>query len=187
VPKRIEEAVIAVFSSRVQARDAVRELLRREFTEAEIGVASKRDRGRTSTTSDKTAEALANGITSGAMMGLGAGVLWGIGISTGVLPSISPVIAGGSLVAIAASAVTGAAAAAGIGGALNSVGLSEADAEFYEKEFSQGQMIVTVRTNSRTDEAECVLTQFNGTVRTITSSPFEIRITTSSGASDLLA
>ena len=49
---------------------------------------------------------------AGILAGRRSGARWGIGIAAGVLPMIGPVIAGGTLAAIAASRRLGASAAA---------------------------------------------------------------------------
>lgn len=153
--------VIGVFSSQSQAQAAVNELRGLGFTEANIGVASKHSEVGGARTVTDTDENSTEGATAGAAVGLGAGALWGLGILAGVLPAIGPVIAGGTLAAIAASAATGA-AAGGLGGALIGLGVSETDVKYYDSEFSQGRVIVTVDAGSRAGEAEQVMLSHGG-------------------------
>ncbi len=75
-----------------------------------------------------------------------------------MLPAIGPVIAGGTLAAIAASAATGA-AAGGLAGALLGMGVSDDDVKYYDKEFSRGRTIVTVEAGTRVAEANSVLSR----------------------------
>ncbi len=153
--------VVGVFNSQSQAQAAVNELRRVGFAESSIGVASKHEnvdgaRGVTDADAKST-----TGAATGAAVGLGTGALWGLGILAGVLPAIGPVIAGGTLAAIAASAATGA-AAGGLGGALIGLGVSETDVKYYDSEFTQGRVIVTVDAGTRAAEAETILRNQGG-------------------------
>lgn len=146
-----------IFDTREQAQRAVNELRRLNFTEQQIGVASRdgdeiTGAGEVTDTGSKAA----TGAAAGAATGAGVGALWGLGVVAGVLPAIGPVIAGGTLAALAASAATGA-ATAGVAGALIGLGLPEDDAAEYEREFHAGRTIVTVEAGSRYDEAVAVL------------------------------
>jgi len=79
----------------------------------------------------------------------------------GLLPAIGPVIAGGTLAAILASAATGA-AAAGLAGALIGLGIPEEEADYYEGEVGSGRTVVTVKAGDRYDEARQVLQRYRG-------------------------
>ena len=137
------ETAVAVFHSHSQAQKAVRELKDAGFTDEQIGVVAKDLDGtyQQQTEGNMASEAA----TAGAVGGLGAGALWGLGIVAGILPAIGPVIAGGALVAIAASSV-GTAAAGGLIGALIGLGIPKDEAEYYEGEFNSGRTVVTVKT-----------------------------------------
>jgi uncharacterized protein (TIGR02271 family) len=87
--------------------------------------------------------------------------LWGLGILAGVLPAIGPAIASGTLAALLSSAAVGA-AAAGLAGTLVGMGISKEEAEYYESEMKAGRTIVTVRADSRRDEALAIMRRFNG-------------------------
>jgi len=137
-----QETVVGVFHSRSEAQAAVSRLKALGLTDDQIGVVSHDKEGTFQEQSDETMAE--EGASLGAVAGLGAGTLWGIGIAAGVLPAIGPVIAGGMLAAIAASAGT-AAAAGGILGALIGLGIPEEEAEFYQNEFEHGRTIVTVK------------------------------------------
>lgn len=137
-----QETVVGVFHTSTEAQRAVSRLKALGLTDDQIGVISHDQEG---TFQEQSGETMAEeGASVGAVAGLGAGALWGIGIAAGVLPAIGPVIAGGTLAAIAASAGT-AAAAGGILGALIGLGIPEEEAEFYQGEFEHGRTIVTVK------------------------------------------
>jgi len=139
-----QETVVGVFHTAAEAQAAVNRLKALGLTDDQIGVISQDKEG---TFQEQSEETMAEeGASIGAVTGLGAGALWGIGIAAGVLPAIGPVIAGGTLAAIAASAGT-AAAAGGILGAFIGLGIPEEEAEFYHSEFEHGRTIVTVKCN----------------------------------------
>jgi hypothetical protein len=82
--------------------------------------------------------------------------LWGLWIALGMLPAIGPVIAGGTLAAVLASAALGA-TAAGVVGFLIGLGMPEEEAVHYERELRAGRILVTVRTDDQHDEALAIL------------------------------
>ncbi len=78
-----------------------------------------------------------------------------------MLPAIGPVIAGGALAAIAASAA-GTAAAGGLIGALVGLGIPEEEAKYYESEFNEGRTVVTVNCGrAKYNEVSCILDNSN--------------------------
>ncbi len=155
------ETVVGVFHSHAEAQKAVRDLKAAGFTDEQIGVAAKDNDGSYQKQTETEGNHAAEGATAGAVGGLGAGALWGLGIVAGVLPAIGPVIAGGALAAIAASAA-GTAAAGGLIGALVGLGIPEEEAEYYESEFNRGRTVVTVKAGkSKYDEARRVLDHSN--------------------------
>lgn len=163
---RVDGTAVGVFHSHEQAQRAVKELRRLGFSETQIGVASKQGAIRGASNTEAVALDTTAGAATGAAAGLGIGALWGIGIAAGLLPAIGPVIAGGTLAAIAASAATGA-ATAGLAGALLGAGLSDEDVAYYDDEFKQGRVIVTVNAGSRNSEAEIVISQYEGYSRPV--------------------
>ena len=154
-------SVIGVFTSQSKARSAVDELRRLGFTEAQIGVASKREHLRDGGSQTDAVDSTTAGATTGAAVGVGAGTLWGLGILAGVLPAIGPIIAGGTLAALVGSAATGA-AAGGLGGALLGMGMSEDDVGYYDSELTNGRVIVTVDAGSRVKTAEQAILDHGG-------------------------
>ena len=135
--------VVGVFETPAAAQRAVNELRQAGFTDSQIGVVSHNRDGGTDVVSDgdtKAAEGAATGLAAGA----GIGALWGLAILSGLLPGIGPAIAGGTMGVLLSSAAAGA-AAAGIGGALIGMGISDDDAKYYDNEFRSGRTIVTVQ------------------------------------------
>jgi hypothetical protein len=104
----------------------------------------------------------------GAAAGAGIGALWALGISAGFLPFIGPVISGGLLAAVLASAAGGA-ATAGLVGALVGLGIPEEDANFYESELKAGRTIVTVRAPDHSAEIHDIIHRNNGVTSHATS------------------
>lgn len=153
-------SVVGVFENHSQAQRAVDDLRRAGFREDQIGVATQ-DRSRTGTDDTTDDSNAGTGAVTGALAGAGLGAAWGIGILAGLLPAIGPVIAGGTLAAILASAGLGA-AAAGIAGLLIGMGIPEEEANYYESEFQSGRTIVTVKAESRYDEAVTIVRRHGG-------------------------
>jgi len=119
--------IVGVFDDTTKAQQCVNELRRAGYTESQIGVVShNRDGGAKVDSGTKMEEGAAAGLATGA----GIGALWGLGILSNILPGIGPAIFGGTLGVILSSAAAGA-AAAGIGGALAGLGVSDDDAKYY--------------------------------------------------------
>lgn len=151
--------VVGVFKDRNQAEQAVDALQKAGFKDSQIGVVARDGKP---VRGIKNRSTLAEeGAVGGAAVGLGAGMLAGLGVIAGVIPAIGPAIAGGILGSILSSAGLGA-AAGGLIGALVGLGIPEEDAEFYEKEFKAGRIIVTVKNAARADEAMEILKRYEG-------------------------
>jgi len=152
---------VGVFENARDAQQAVRELRQAGFREDQIGVASHHDEkthsGETTAGHDTHA---GTGAVTGALAGAGIGAAWGLAAVAGLVPAIGPVIAGGTLAAVLASAGLGA-AAAGIAGALIGMGIPEEEAHYYESEFKSGRTIVTVKCDGRYDEALAILRRYH--------------------------
>jgi uncharacterized protein (TIGR02271 family) len=159
-PTTQRATLVAVFSDRAKAQQAINDLKQAGFRDDQIGVTSREADGAqtAATTGDNyAAEAGAAGLATGA----GVGALWGLGIVSGVLPAIGPAIAGGTLAAILSSAAAGA-AAAGLAGSLIGMGIPKDEAEYYESEFKAGRTLVTVKTEGRGAEAITILRRHGG-------------------------
>ena len=154
--------IIGVFPNQEEAQQAVNELIAIGLDESQIGVVAKESSQKElvpagSNSNDATEQAV-QGAAAGAAVGLGAGTLWGLGIAAGILPLFGPVIAGGTIGVLLASAATGA-AAGGVAGALTSLGVSNEHIHYYESEFTQGRVIVSVTTD-RITEVQNILRKF---------------------------
>jgi uncharacterized protein (TIGR02271 family) len=157
-----KKTVVGVFDSHARAQQAVAELRQAGFRDDQIGVIARntgaaRDFEGDEVTDNYAGEGAATGIAAGA----GLGALWGMGILAGVMPILGPAIAGGALAAILTSAAAGA-AAAGLAGALVGMGIPKEEAEYYEKEFHAGNVIVTVTADGRALDAENILRRNGG-------------------------
>jgi hypothetical protein len=151
--------VVGVFATHAKAQQAIVELQRAGFSDEQIGFAARQEMEGAHghiVTSDYAAEGTAAGLAAGA----GMGALWGVGIVTGVMPVLGPALAGGALAAILSSAAAGA-AVAGLAGALLGLGIPKDEAEFYEREFHAGRVVVTVAAEGREAEARLIM-QRNG-------------------------
>jgi pseudouridine-5'-phosphate glycosidase len=76
------------------------------------------------------------------------------------MPVLGPALAGGALAAILSSAAAGA-AVAGLAGALIGLGIPKEEAEYYQREFEAGRVVVTVAAEGREPEARLII-QRNG-------------------------
>jgi hypothetical protein len=157
--------VVGVFHDREAARSAVNELRRLGILETQLGVIS-RDTATPAVTGE-TGTALVDGskweegAATGVAAGAGVGALWALGIAAGALPAIGPIVVGGLLASVLASAAGGA-AIAGVVGALIGMGIPEDEARYYEGELASGRTLVTVRAPGRFEEAEAVLRSHGG-------------------------
>jgi len=147
-------AVVGVFRDRVQAQEAVNQLRRENFTESQIGVATDKADEK-APPFDHAGTKAAEGAAIGAAAGAGVGTMWALGIAASVFPPIG-FIAGGTLMAILASAGLGA-ATAGVAGGLIGLGVPEDEARFYEGELKAGRTLVTVKGEARDAEAAAIM------------------------------
>ncbi|HEY1067464.1 MAG TPA: general stress protein [Pirellulales bacterium] len=152
--------VVGVFEHQSHAQDAVRELKARGFRDDQIGVVARDGNSTTNTIKNANESESADMAAVGATAGAGVGALWALGIAANLLPAIGPVIAGGILANVLASAVGGA-AVAGLAGALVGLGVPKDEADYYHSEFQAGRTLVTVRAEGRNAEAYSIL-QHNG-------------------------
>jgi uncharacterized protein (TIGR02271 family) len=149
--------VVGLFRERRQAELAIAELKQEGFTEKQIGVIMQ-DRDSQQDLADTTGTKVAEGAASGAIGGGVAGGILGLlaGVGALAVPGVGPIIAGGALASTLAGAGIGA-AAGGLLGALVNMGVSEEDAQYFEKGLRAGGILVTVEAGSRADEAREIL------------------------------
>ena len=152
--------VVGVFRDPQQAERAVEQLKHAGFRDQQIGFAYKGDggesgaggRGGTDVTTDTgPGSGAARGAVSGGVLGALAGAAASL-----LIPGIGPVLAGGILATALGGAAIGA-AGGGILGGLLTTGVREDEARYYDEQFRQGRVLVTVQANGRAQEAERVL------------------------------
>ena len=126
--------VIGVFSDRDQAQTAVDDLRRAGFRDDQIGLVSRtatpahathttthdQAKEKTGLPEDPTHSHWEEGAGIGAAAGAATGAGLGLAVAANLIPGLGPVIAGGTILAILASAGTGAA----VGGHARRVGRS---------------------------------------------------------------
>jgi hypothetical protein len=139
---------VGVFHDREQAARAVEGLKLAGFADYEIGLVVPHD-GFTPEPGTQMEEWTVLGVLAG------AGLL-GLGVVAGLIPSVGPVIAGGTLAAVLANAAGGA-AVAGLAGALIGHGIPEGLARYCEEQVREGRAVVTVDAGSRGGEATDIL------------------------------
>ncbi len=151
--------VVGVFYTRSEAEEAIRELHLEGFPDDKIGMIARDSAGRmVSEKGDTMAE---EGAAAGAVIGAGAGALIGLGILSGTIPVIGPVLAIGTLGTILLNAAGGA-AILGLVGALVGLGIPEDEARYYETEVSGGRFLVTVEAVNRAAEAWRIMHRSGG-------------------------
>ena len=172
--QRTGRTVVALFSSRSEAEDAIRELKAAGFANEQIGVAtqdkagsdlkrkSATERGPTDVDEEEigkileqTATGMAEGASVGAITGGVIGGLVGL-VSSLLLPGVGPVVVGGVLASTLLGAGLGA-ATGGLIGALVGMGVPEEDARYFDAGFRQGGTLVTVDAGDSTPEALAIL------------------------------
>jgi len=159
-----QDTVVGVFYTRSEAEQAIRDLRTAGFADDRIGMVARDAEGRVVT--EKGGETLAEeGAAAGAVVGAGAGALVGLGILTGTIPIIGPVLAIGTLGTILLNAAGGA-AILGLVGALVGLGIPEDEAQYYESEVHGGRFLVTVEAPARSSEAWSILHRSGGYNRT---------------------
>jgi hypothetical protein len=154
------DVVVGVFYTRDEAEQAIRELRVAGFADDRIGMVARDADGRVTT--EKGGETLAEeGAAAGAVVGAGAGVLVGLGVISGTIPVLGPVMALGTLGTILLNAAGGA-AILGLVGALVGLGIPEDEAQYYEGEVHGGRFLVTVEADNRENEAWAILHRTGG-------------------------
>jgi len=155
--------IVGVFRNRDDAEHAIDELHRLGFHDDEIGFAVRGDdRGVTGThdidnvhTGTDKAMDTGTGALAGGLAGAGVGGLIAAA-AIAMIPGVGPVAAGGAIAAILSSAAFGAAGGTMVG-TLIGFGLPPDEAKFYETEFNEGRILVTVRAGARSTEARDVM------------------------------
>jgi uncharacterized membrane protein len=156
-----QQIISAVFDDRLEAEAAVRELRSAGVDTERLSVIG-RDEDRT-TISDGTGEVVdddaAGDTAGGALAGAGIGAI--LGVAALAIPGVGPLAAAG---AIASSAIPGAAAigagvgavAGGLTGFLKDHGVSDDDAAYFEGRINEGGIFVSADTSEGGISSETV-------------------------------
>ncbi|QVL31038.1 hypothetical protein KIH39_19610 [Telmatocola sphagniphila] len=158
-----QTTAVALFNNRLQAHDAIIALREAGFPSESIGLFSRHGEAtglKTDPLATRWEEGMGIGAAGGALTGAGLG----LAVVTGLLSPIGPVVAGGALVALLASAGAGATIGTVLGG-LAGVGIPEDEYHYYEGELIEGKSMVTVDANERVKEAEAIIMKHGGHLR----------------------
>lgn len=158
------KSIVRAFATRSAAENAVRELRNAGYADSQISLVGKDSQGHTvkedGAGSNVATERVSEGAAIGAATGAAGGALVTLGLLTGVIPVIGPIVAMGWLGTTLLNAAGGA-AAVGLAGALTGWGLSEADAKYYESEVVAGRFVVTASDGDEVKAARA-LTEHGG-------------------------
>lgn len=161
----------AVFDNHDAADRAVRDLKAAGANNDNISIVARED-GETTTTDGSGKEAVKDVVGKGALGG-GIGAL--LGVAALAIPGVGPFIGAGAIAsaAVGGAALTGTAigvAAGAIAGALEDHGVSKADSEYYEDHLNKGGIFVSVDTTDSSmtvAQANDVLSRAGGHSSTI--------------------
>ena len=161
MPERTQPVLVAAFEDRSHAEEAVDELEQEGFSADQVGLVIRgSDAVRGGMITDAEATKDGAGAAAGAVTGAGLGAI--LGTAAGFLiPGVGPVLVAGVFALAFGGALAGA-AVGGIFGALTGLGVSEAEARYYEKAFNAGHAIVAVKAGDRASEAAGILRKHGG-------------------------
>ncbi len=163
-----KSTTVGVFNTRAQADKAVNELKSLGYSDDQIGVVAKHETS-SGLQDDPTGTRWEEGTGIGAAAGAATGTGLGLAVAAGLLSPVGPLIAGGALIALIASAGAGATVGTLVGGLIG-LGVPEDDAEYYEGEVDAGRYIVTVDAGARSTEVQSMFRRHDGYDRS-TSTP----------------
>ena len=160
-----KSTTVGVFTTRAQAQQAVNELKSLGYTDEQIGMVAKDEATgevtRSGLEDDPTGTRWEEGTGIGAVAGAATGTGLGLAVATGLLTPVGPLIAGGALIALIASAGAGATVGTLVGG-LVGLGVPEDDATYYEGEVHNGRYVVTVDAGGRASEVKSMFRRYDG-------------------------
>src|ERR687888_1106302 len=147
------QAVFCLAKTEAQAITIVDQLKAAGFSPNDISVllpdkAGTRDFAHEQHT--KAPEGAATGAGTGGVLGGALG--WLVGIGALAIPGLGPFIAAGPIMAALSGAAAGA-ALGGITGALVGLGIPEYEAKRYEGKIKEGNLLISVHTDNRTERA----------------------------------
>jgi hypothetical protein len=154
--------VVAVFTERDDAEDAINALKDAGFRPEDIGIVA-RNRDEAGVLAEDTGTAAGAGAATGAVAGgvLGGVAGWLVGIGALAIPGVGPIIAAGPLAAALGGAAIGA-AGGGVIGALTGAGVPEHEARWYDEQVRTGGWLVSVDAPARYDEARSIMRDYGG-------------------------
>jgi uncharacterized membrane protein len=164
VNNKSQLVIVGSFENTTQAEQAIRALHDAGFQNEQIGFLVRNS-------ADIVAGPLPNQeaemVTDTAGGAISGGILGGIvGAAVALLiPGVGPAIAGGILAATLGGVLVGA-TAGGIIGALTGMGVSQEEAEYYQRQFEAGNTIVAVNVDDRTQnpqEVRAILNRYGAT------------------------
>lgn len=152
---------IGVFPGYAEARRAVETLRANGYQDNQIGVIGPHDEEAQQQRSGLPNDPTFTHWEEGAGIGAAAGGLTGLGlgaaVAAGLMSPLGPIVAGGTIVALIASAGAGAVVGTVVG-ALVGLGIPEEEAKWYVSELEAGHVVVTVRA-ANSDTAQNILNQ----------------------------
>jgi len=162
--------ITAIFDNRVQAEQAINELRRLGVSDNDISIVARHDDVvQEAEAHADDAAASADGASKGLLAGAGAGALFGL--AAALIPGVGPFITAGTLLTsvlgaagggMAAGAIVGGTTGA-IAGALAKSGYDEHEAGYYGSAVESGGVLVAVHTNTLSDaQVNSSLSQFGG-------------------------
>ncbi len=171
------QSAIAMFVDEMAVARAIEDLqTSASYQPSDIGVAM-RDRDAQGRLIDHSGSHALGGAGVGAMSGgvVGGVAGWLVALGVIAIPGLGPILVGGALAA--ALGVTAGATVAGVGlgvaagglvGALVGMGIPEHDANYYDKHFREGRVIVSVRARDISRAVE-VMEKHGGVLRSTTA------------------
>lgn len=151
--------VLATFSSRNQAEEAVGAMRDKGFNPEEISIVAKsmgkKGRGDMEAGGQMGAADVSEGTTWGGALGGLTGLLAGAGALA--IPGIGPIIAAGPLAATLSGAVAG-----GVAGGLIDLGIPEDRGRYYEEEVKRGKILAVIESDddNKLEDAVDVLREY---------------------------
>jgi hypothetical protein len=147
------QAVFCIARTEAQALTIVNQLKAAGFSPNDISVLFPDKTGTKDFAHEQHTKA-PEGATTGAATGgvLGGAFGWLVGIGALAIPGLGPFIAAGPILAALSGAAAGA-ALGGLTGALIGMGIPEYEAKRYEGKIQQGNLLISVHAEDRTERA----------------------------------
>ena len=153
--------LVGVFDEPIAAEQAFDELAQAGFSRDDLGFALRgADVTRGGVVTDAVGAKDDTGAATGAVTGGLVGGLLGAAAAL-LIPGVGPVLAGGILATSLGYAAAGV-AVGGILGAMTGAGLTEEEAAYYNRQFTEGRAILTVRSSDRDAAALAILRKHGG-------------------------